>query len=61
MVLINCDIKKLKTAMLDFYNSTSININLLKADFTPFVDIGNLNKGYCKMIQNIAEGRTRCI
>lgn len=61
-MIINFDTQKISRTLSDFYNATGINMDLLKADFTP---IGNLgfweNIRYCKAIQNTAEGKKRCL
>ncbi|MBQ4528640.1 MAG: PocR ligand-binding domain-containing protein [Clostridia bacterium] len=61
MELINYDIEKLKGAISDFYNSTGVNINFLKEDFTSMANIGPWTEGYCNIIQQNDEGRNRCM
>jgi len=61
MAVINYDVEKLKSAISDFYNSTGVNINFLKKDFTSISDRTSWREGYCSMIQRIPEGRRRCM
>ncbi|MBQ4631092.1 MAG: PocR ligand-binding domain-containing protein [Clostridia bacterium] len=61
MAVINYDVEKLKNVISDFYNSTGVNINFLKKDFTSISDRTPWREGYCSIIQRSSEGRSRCM
>ncbi len=61
MMVINYDIEKLEAAVKDFYNSTGVNINFLKDDFTSLTDRKLWHESYCSKIQQSFEGRKRCL
>lgn len=61
-MVINYDIQKINRMLLDFYNATGINMDLLDKNFS---FVGNHSfwekKKYCKAIQNTEEGRQSCL
>lgn len=61
-MVVNYDMKKINQAMQDFYNSTGINMVLLKEDFSYVGDRNHWeNTRYCKAIQNTAKGNAVCM
>jgi len=60
-MVVNYDMKKINQVMQDFYNSTGINMVLLRDDFSY---VGNRNHWesncYCKTIQNTKQGNNSC-
>ena len=60
-MLINYDIQKIDKFLMDFYNSTGINMDLLKDDYTIVnSDSHCKNIRYCECIQNTAKGKKDC-
>ena len=53
------DQRKISAALLDFYNATGINMDLLKADFSPAGNASCSNP-YCTLIQSCSAGRSAC-
>ena len=52
--------KKINTMLRDFYNATGIDMDLLKADFTPASSHRLHNNVYCSLMQSTAEGSHAC-
>ncbi|MBQ7040077.1 MAG: PocR ligand-binding domain-containing protein [Clostridia bacterium] len=62
-MVINYDIEKINKSLQDFYNSTGINMALMKSDFS-YVCEDRTHWGknrYCKAIQNTSEGKRMCV
>ena len=54
------DTGKINAMLQDFYNATGIDMDLLKADFTPASGHRLRNNRYCSMVQSTAAGRLAC-
>ena len=54
------DTQKISTMLQDFYNATGIDMDLLKADFTPASGHRLRNNRYCSLVQSTASGRQAC-
>ena len=54
------DTKKISAMLQDFYNATGIDMDLLKADFTPASGHRLRNNRYCSLIQSTSAGRLAC-
>ena len=52
--------KRINRMLQDFYNATGIDMDLLKADFTPASDHLLRNNSYCSAVQSTAAGRASC-
>lgn len=60
-MLINYDIPKIDKFLMDFYNSTGINMDLLKDDFTIVNNDSHCkNIRYCECIQQTDKGKADC-
>lgn len=60
-MIINYDVKKISSALLDFYNATGIDIDLLKPDFTSACDYRLKNLSYCEAVQSTQIGSKACL
>lgn len=59
---VNYDAEKLKKALWDFYNSTGINITIVRSDFSYIEDISpRANNNYCKLIHSTHLGNSECL
>ena len=58
--MLNYDSDKIKNILLDFYNSTGININLLDNNFNSICYLGGLHNNYCKYIHSTNKGLKSC-
>ena len=59
-MLLEFDVKKLESAIFDFYNSTGVSISVLGEDFSPL----GTKKGhnlYCRLIQSSKKGFAECL
>lgn len=54
------DTQKISAMLQDFYNATGIDMDLLKADFTPASGHRLRNNRYCSLVQSTASGRKAC-
>ena len=54
------DTKKISAMLQDFYNATGIDMDLLKADFTPASGHRLRNNRYCSLVQSTAAGHLAC-
>lgn len=54
------DTKKISAMLQDFYNATGIDMDLLKADFTPASGHRLRNNCYCSLVQSTPSGRKAC-
>lgn len=52
--------KKISAMLQDFYNATGIDMDLLKADFTPAIAHRLRNNSYCSAVQGTPTGRHAC-
>jgi len=52
--------KKINRMLQDFYNATGIDMDLLKADFTPATGHRMHNNSYCPLVQSSAAGKQAC-
>ena len=59
-VIINYDIKKISSALLDFYNATGIDMDLLKPDFSPAGSPRLACNSYCRHLQAGKLGERAC-
>lgn len=58
----NYDMKKIESALFDFYNSTGIAITLLNADFSPLnINLKKAQTAYCAAIQSSPGGAHACL
>lgn len=53
------DQNRISAALQDFYNATGIDMELLKADFSPAGSY-KCSSGYCALVQSCAAGRDAC-
>lgn len=58
--MLNYDRDKIKNILLDFYNSTGININLLDNNFNSICYLDGLHNNYCKYIHSTNKGVKCC-
>lgn len=54
------DTKKISAMLQDFYNATGIDMDLLKADFTPASGHRLRNNRYCSLVQSTPAGQLAC-
>jgi len=54
------DTKKISAMLQDFYNATGIDMDLLKADFTPASSHRLRNNRYCSLVQSTPAGQLAC-
>lgn len=59
-MIINYETDKINNALHDFYNSTGITIDLLKADFSSVSKASYEFNNYCKCIQSTSAGKKTC-
>lgn len=59
-MIINYDIKKINSALLDFYNATGIDMDFLKPDFSPAGNERLADNKYCKELQANSRGKSAC-
>ena len=59
-MVINYDIQKINSALLDFYNATGIDMDLLKTDFSPAGNHRLKNNSYCQTLQSTKKGESAC-
>ncbi len=60
-MIINYDINKISSALLDFHNATGIDIDLLKPDFTSVCNYTLKNLSYCEAVQSTEIGTKACL
>jgi AraC-like DNA-binding protein len=60
MSLVTFDKQKITAALQDFYNATGIDMDLLKADFSPVDRYRTTNSCYCSLIQSCPKGKEAC-
>jgi len=61
-MVVNYDAQKINKLLKDFYNSTGINMDLLKDDFSYINNNSHCeNNKYCKCIQNTSKGKKVCL
>ena len=58
--MVTFDKKKIGAALQDFYNATGIDMDLLKADFTPADQYRSHNNRYCHLVQSCPAGKEAC-
>lgn len=56
---VDYDSKKIKQLLTDFFYATGININLLRADFSPVCE-SVCNSGFCRCVQKNPQGKKAC-
>ncbi len=54
------NVEKIKSTLQHFYNATGVNVNLLKADFSPAIPNSRAHNSYCRSVQMSEVGRHRC-
>jgi len=59
-MIINYDIAKINKTLLDFYNATGIDMDLLKTDFSPASNRPLNDNSYCRIMQSTEEGKKAC-
>lgn len=59
-MIINYDAKKISEFLYDFYNTTGIDMDLLKPDFTSACNYKMKNLSYCEAIQSTPTGQKLC-
>ncbi len=59
-MIINYDIKKINSALFDFYNATGIDMDFLKTDFSPAGSERLAENSYCRKLQSNDAGRKAC-
>lgn len=59
-MIINYDIKKINSALFDFYNATGIDMDFLKTDFSPAGSERLAGNCYCMELQSNELGRKAC-
>lgn len=52
--------RKISTMLQDFYNATGIDMDLLKADFSPAIAHRLRNNVYCSIVQSTSAGKHAC-
>lgn len=57
---VSFDEQKIGAALQDFYNATGIDMDLLKADFSPADRYRPHNNRYCGLVQNAKAGKQAC-
>lgn len=62
-MVINYDMEKINNSLQDFYNSTGINMALMKSDFSYVCEDRRHweQNRYCKAIQNTTDGKSMCL
>lgn len=60
-MIVNYDIPQINAVLQDFYNATGINMELLKADFTPVNGNRREECAYCRRVQGTKEGKNACL
>lgn len=58
--MVTFDKQKITAALQDFYNATGIDMDLLKADFSPVDRYRTTNSCYCSLIQSCPRGKDAC-
>jgi ligand-binding sensor protein len=58
--LVTFDKQKIAAALQDFYNATGIDMDLLRADFSPVDRSRSHNNCYCSLIQGCSMGKEAC-
>ena len=58
--MVTFDKQKITAALQDFYNATGIDMDLLKADFSPVDRYRATNICYCSLIQSCPKGKEAC-
>ena len=58
--MVTFDKQKIASALQDFYNATGIDMDLLRADFSPVDRSRSQNNCYCSLIQGCSKGRDAC-
>ncbi len=58
--MVTFDKHKIAAALQDFYNATGIDMDLLKADFSPVDRYRSHNNCYCGLIQSCPDGKEAC-
>ena len=58
--MVTFDKQKITAALQDFYNATGIDMDLLKADFSPVDRYRTTNSCYCSLIQSCPKGKEAC-
>ena len=59
-LLVTFDKQKIAAALQDFYNATGIDMDLLRADFSPVDRLRSHNNCYCSLIQSCPKGKDAC-
>lgn len=60
-MIVNYDIPQINGVLQDFYNATGINMELLKADFTPVNGNRREECAYCRRVQGTEGGKNACL
>ena len=60
-MVVNYDIEKINDVLLDFYNATGINMDLLREDFSPVSGRPRADIPYCRCVQQTGAGKKACL